>query len=76
MNILKQKVKKGVLSIGSLELFRYVVEISILAFTARMLSPSDFGIVAVALIIIGIGDSFSDLGVKTAIIQFKEDTYK
>lgn len=76
MSNLIQKAKKGIFTIGSLELFRYLVEISLLAFTARMLSPTDFGIVAVALIVIGIGDSFSDLGVKTALIQFKEDSYQ
>jgi len=75
LNDLRKKVVKGALSIGSLELFRYIVEISILVFTARVLSPTDFGIVAACLIVIGVADSFSDLGVKTALIQFKEDSH-
>ena len=41
---------------------------------ARLLSPSDFGIVAVATVIITFFSIFSDLGIAPAIIQYKKLT--
>ena len=70
-----KKASKGGKRITLLEIARYVTELLIITVTARVLTPNDFGLVAIALVVIGITDSFSELGIKTAIIQFKEDSF-
>jgi len=70
-----KKAVSGSKKITLLEVARYATELLIITVTARILSPSDFGIVGLALVVIGITDSFSELGIKTAIIQFKDDSY-
>lgn len=45
-----------------------VVSVSILA---RLLSPSDYGLVAIVLAVVGIGEIFRDFGLSTAAIQAK-----
>lgn len=66
--------KKGLASIASIEIFRYFCETFILIFTARLLTPDDFGIVASALVVIGISDSLTHFGFNIPIIQFKKDS--
>ena len=74
MNKLQNKTIFGVKLITSIEFLRYASEIFILIFTARILSPIDFGIVATALVVIALSDSFTQFGFSTPIIQFKEDS--
>lgn len=76
MQYLKKKIFDGTKYILLFEILRYLIELFIIAFTARLLDPSDFGIVALALVVVGITDSFSEIGIRTSIIQFKDDTLK
>ncbi len=76
MQYFKKKIFDGTKYILLFEILRYLIELFIIAFTARLLDPSDFGIVALALVVIGITDSFSEIGIRTSIIQFKDDTLK
>jgi O-antigen/teichoic acid export membrane protein len=46
----------------------------VLIFLARILEPSDFGIVAIIMIIFGIATVFSDIGLSGALIQRKRVT--
>src|SRR3989338_4072416 len=39
---------------------------------ARILVPNDFGLIASALLVIGVFDLFSSFGIEEAIIQYKE----
>mgnify|MGYP003355956282 CR=1 FL=1 len=48
-----------------------VVQLVISAVLARLIAPEDFGVVAVATVIISFFGIFSDLGVGAAVIQNK-----
>jgi O-antigen/teichoic acid export membrane protein len=74
MYLLKDKVITGIKWLSFLQVFRYLVELIIIVFTARLISPENFGVVAISLSIIAVADTFSETGLKTAIIQFKDDT--
>ena len=65
------KIAKGGLNISLIEVARYLVEFCIILVTARLLEPNDFGLIALAITIISVIDAFTDLGIKTAIIQNK-----
>ncbi len=67
------KLAKGGLNISLIEVVRYLVEFCIILVTARLLEPSDFGLIALAITIISVIDAFTDLGIKTAIIQNKNN---
>jgi PST family polysaccharide transporter len=43
---------------------------------ARLLPPEDFGLVGLAMIVIGLGEMFADLGVGPALIQRKKITQR
>ncbi len=52
---------------NSLELLKYIV-------LARLLSPGDFGLLAMAMVIISIGRIFADGGTSNAVIHFRNQT--
>ena len=70
---LKTIILQGVLwvslSTGSLKIINVVIGIIL----ARMLEPEDFGLVALALIIVNFFDMFRDLGIGTALIHNKNE---
>lgn len=43
---------------------------------ARLIAPEEFGLLAIAMIFVGLGKIFSNLGINTAIIQKKDLTSK
>lgn len=51
-----------------------IVSLIVSAILARLISPEDFGIIAVAMVIIAFFSVFSDLGIAPAIIQNKNLT--
>lgn len=51
-----------------------VLQLIVLAVLARFLSPEDFGVIGLAMIVIGFANLFSQLGVGPAIIQRSELT--
>ena len=48
-----------------------ILQLVVLMILARLLTPSDFGVVAVALVVLGFSIIFSQLGVGPAIVQRK-----
>ncbi|MBK7190464.1 MAG: oligosaccharide flippase family protein [bacterium] len=51
-----------------------ILQLVVLAILARLLTPEAFGLVGLAMIFVGLVNSFSQLGVGPAIIQFSELT--
>jgi O-antigen/teichoic acid export membrane protein len=49
-----------------------VLQILQLAILTRFLEPSDFGLMAIVLVVIGISQSFMDMGVSNAIIHYQD----
>lgn len=48
---------------------KFAVQLTGLAVLSRLLSPADFGLVAMVTVIISIADLFRDFGLSTAAIQ-------
>jgi lipopolysaccharide exporter len=69
---LRQKATSGVkwssLSMAVITALRFFT----MAILARLLSPSDFGLMAMIMVLVGLAQSFSDMGLSAAIIQ-KQD---
>lgn len=71
---LRQKVISGVkwTSLSSMTIaILQILQISILA---RFLSPEDFGLMAIVMVIIGFSRIFSDMGISNAIIHHQDTT--
>ena len=51
-----------------------VLQLIVLAILARLLSPEDFGILGIAMVVVGFAALFSELGVGPALIQRSELT--
>lgn len=52
--------------------FRTIMQLLVLAVLARLLSPSDFGLVAIANVVIGFVGGFTQFGLGQAIVQRKD----
>lgn len=51
------------------QLLRIIVQMGAVVVLARLLSPDDYGLVAMVLIIVGVGEIFRDFGLSSAAIQ-------
>lgn len=66
---LKQQVVKGVSWNFIEQIIRQVMSVGVTAVLARMLSPNDYGLVALSSIFIGFLSMFGDLSIGSALIQ-------
>lgn len=73
---LKRDFASGVFYTAVAKYSGLIVQILITAVLARLLSPSDFGVVAIATILIQFFNTISEAGIGPAIIQKKELTKK
>jgi len=73
---LTQKTVKGVMwtgfSTGSTTLLNFII----LAILARLLSPSDFGLMGMVMVVIGFAITIADLGLGAAIIQRQDISHE
>jgi O-antigen/teichoic acid export membrane protein len=74
MNQLRQKVARGATWTAALHGASMVIELAITALLARLLSPAQFGIVAAAMLFMGLVNVFSEVGVAPTIIQMPDLT--
>jgi O-antigen/teichoic acid export membrane protein len=68
---LKNKAASGIKWSSVSQIGRQIMQFVTAAILARLLSPSDFGLVGMATIVIGFVDLFKDLGTSAAVIQRK-----
>jgi PST family polysaccharide transporter len=59
---------------GVTVVFKVIFQFGVGVVLARLLPPEDFGLVGLAMIVIGLGEMFADLGVGPALIQRKNIT--
>lgn len=71
MSLAKTTVR-NLSAVGLLQIFAKILNLITLAILSRLLLPSDFGIVAIAGIMITVVDQFKDFGIATAVIQKHE----
>jgi len=69
---LKRKSVRGVLFMVNAGGIDFVMRLVSTFLLARLLSPTDFGLVAMVLSVTGIAEQFSELGLSTATIQCRE----
>jgi len=71
---LPQKMVQGGAWISSLKIARKVFSLIRLIIIGRILAPSDFGLMGIALLTMSALETFSTVGFKQALIQKKENT--
>lgn len=71
---LKQQLVSGVFYTALAKYSGIVISLVIAGVLARLLSPDDFGIVAIATVIISFFSIFTDMGVSASIVQNKDLT--
>ncbi len=71
-NSLTNRTLKGLFWVSSSFGLQTVFQIITLSILARLLQPADFGLVSVALVIVGFSQMFSQIGIGPALIQRKE----
>ena len=76
MSSIKQQMMSGVFYTAVAKYSGIVISLVVMAVLARLLSPDDFGIVAIATVIIAFFELFTNIGFSSAIIQNKELTDK
>ncbi|MGB8700468.1 MAG: lipopolysaccharide biosynthesis protein [Thermosynechococcaceae cyanobacterium] len=70
-NLKGRSVKGGAITIIA-QILKFVLQTGGLFILARMLDPSDFGLIGMVTVILGFIELFKDLGLSTATIQKKE----
>lgn len=73
---IKSSLIKGVSFIALANYSGLIIGLIIISILARLLSPEDFGVVAIAMVFIVFFSLLSDAGIAPAIVQFKELTDK
>lgn len=69
---LSNKTVSAIAWVGSLQVISQVLNFLVGIILARLLTPSDFGLVALVLIVVGFSQLLTDFGLSSAIIQKKE----
>ena len=73
---LKGKTVRGAAITGSAQAARFVIRFGSTAVLARLLTPKDYGLVAMAAVVIAFVDIFKDVGLTTATVQRKDITHR
>lgn len=76
MSLLRQNISTGILYTAITKYSGVVISIVIGAVLARLLSPAEFGVVALVTVFISFFNILSDVGIGPAIVQNKELTEK
>jgi len=70
-DIKKQSLRSGAITMAS-QVFRFCLQLLSTVVLARLLSPHDYGLIAMVTVITGFIEIFKDLGLSTATIQKNE----
>ncbi|MEN8154149.1 MAG: MOP flippase family protein [Acidobacteriota bacterium] len=74
MNNLKKKVISGLGWSSTSRIFQYIFNFIITIVLIRLIDPSEFGVFAMAVVLIGFASLFSEIGFNEALIQKKDIT--
>lgn len=74
MTSLRRQAARGVLWTGTGSVVTTTLQLVQWAILARLLAPADFGLMSMAMIVIGVADAFTDLGISSAIIHRRDAT--
>lgn len=76
MSGLRTRAAKGTILMTAVQFSARPIRMVALIFLARLLDPQDFGLVALAMILVGATDLFSGLGMGSALIHTRLDPRK
>lgn len=71
MSLAAKAARGGAITVGS-QLIKVILMLSSTIILARLLSPHDYGLVAMVVAVIGVGEIFRDFGLSMAALQAKE----
>jgi len=71
MGTVRRRIVRGLGAMVTLQVFGSALNLVTLVVLARLLSPRDFGLVAVASLVTGLAGTFGDFGLGPAVIQRK-----
>lgn len=74
MKTLKQQLVSGVFYTALAKYSGIVISLVVAGVLARLIPPDDFGVVAIATVIIAFFNIFTDMGISPAIVQHKQLT--
>ncbi len=72
MTNIKKELTSGIFYTAIAKYSGIIISLVVTAILSRALSPESFGIVAIAMVIIGFFSIFTDMGISAAIIQHKD----
>ena len=73
-NNIKHQLFSGVFYTALAKYSGIIISLVVAGILARLLSPDDFGVVAIATVIIAFFNLFTDMGISPAIVQHKSLT--
>lgn len=76
MSSIKQQMMSGVFYTAVAKYSGIFISLGVMAVLARLLTPDDFGVVAIATVFINFFNIFTNIGISSAIVQFKGLTRK
>lgn len=68
-NPARTNISRGALATLGGQLAKFVVQFSALVVLARLLDPSDYGLMAMVVVVVGFGEVFRDFGLSLAAVQ-------
>lgn len=68
---LAQTAARGALFTVSAQVARLILQLTSVVVLSRLLSPHDYGLVAIVLVVVAFGETFRDLGLSSASVQAK-----
>ena len=74
MTSYKKEITKGVFWIAIAKYSGFAIQLIISAILARLISPSAFGTIAIAMVILHFLNILADIGIGPAVVQYKELT--
>ncbi len=74
MASIKKEIIKGSFWIAVAKYSGIVIQLLITAILARLISPSAFGTIAIAVVVLNFLEIFADIGIGPAVVQFKQLT--
>ena len=67
--LIAASAKRGILVVGAGQVARILVHVAGLVVMARLLTPGDYGLMAMTVAVVGVGEVFRDFGFSNAAIQ-------
>ncbi len=76
MSNLKLRAARGSIYMTAISLGLRPLSMALAIVLARLLSPADFGLLALAMIVFNAANLFTDLGMRPTVVQTKQDLNK